>query len=99
MSKAVDVLKKHEAKQPSKFAPNAQERDCNSRWLAWSHNVALRLIRYMEDEDINRQQLATRVKVTPQYISKILSGNVNFSFKTICDLENKLDIELITIID
>ncbi len=99
MSKAVDFLKKHEAKHPSKFAPNAQERDSNSRWLAWSRNVALRLIRYMEDEDINRQQLATRLKVTPQYISKVLSGNVNFSFKTICEFENKLDIELITIID
>ncbi len=90
-----DFLSTHEIKQPSKPVSNVQERDCNCRWLEWSRNVASHLIRYMEDEHINRQQLAERLDVTPQYISKVLSGRVNFSFRTICDLECRLGIELI----
>ena len=35
-----------------------------------------------------------RSGVSPQYVSKILSGKVNFSFKTISEIEEGLGIEV-----
>ena len=35
----------------------------------------------------------------PQYISKILSGKVNFSFKSIAELEQKLNIKLLDVLE
>lgn len=57
------------------------------------------LIDYMETNGINRNGLAERLGVTPQYVSKILSGKVNFSFKSIAEIENKLSIKLLSIME
>ncbi|MCE9260202.1 helix-turn-helix domain-containing protein [Bacteroides fragilis] len=43
--------------------------------------------------------MAERLGVSPQYISKILSGKVNFSFKTIAELEQKLNIKLLDVLE
>ncbi len=53
----------------------------------------------METNGINRNGLAERLGVTPQYVSKILSGKVNFSFKSIAEIENKLSIKLLRIME
>ena len=57
--------------------------------------IALSLIEYMESNELNRNGLAERLGVSLQYISKILSGKVNFSFKSIAELEQKLGIKLL----
>lgn len=57
------------------------------------------LVDYMEINEINRNGLAERLGVTPQYVSKILSDKVNFSFKSIAEIENKLSIKLIRIME
>lgn len=69
----------------------------NRVWLEWSRSVALSLVEYMESNELNRNGLAERLGVSPQYISKILSGKVNFSFKSIAELEQKLDIKLLDV--
>ena len=33
-----------------------------------------------------------KLGVSPQYVSRILSGNTNFSFKSVADIEGKLGI-------
>ena len=38
--------------------------------------------------------VAEKLGVSPQYVSKILSGKVNFSFKTISEIEECLGIEV-----
>ena len=48
---------------------------------------------------LNRNGLAERLEVSPQYISKILSGKVNFSFKSIAEIEQKLDIKLLNVVE
>ncbi len=69
----------------------------NERWMEWSRQVVTRIEHYMSDEHINRQTLAARLDVTPQYVSKLLSGKVNFSFKSIADIEEKLGIHILTV--
>lgn len=99
MSTAIDFLKKHESVSPSRFEENAKWRKENKVWLEWSRNIALSLVEYMELNELNRNGLAERLNVSPQYISKILSGKVNFSFKSIAELEQKLDIKLLNILE
>ena len=99
MSKTINFLKEHESQVPSKFQENAEWRRENREWLRWSRDVALSLVEYMETNGINRNGLAERLEVTPQYVSKILSGKVNFSFKSIAEIENKLSIRLLNIME
>lgn len=99
MSRAIDFLKKHESISPSHFEENAKWRKENEAWLEWSRNIALSLVEYMESNGLNRNELAERLGVSPQYISKILSGKVNFSFKSIAELEQKLNIKLLDVLE
>lgn len=99
MSRTIDFLKQHESNTPSKFQENAEWRCENREWLKWSRDVALSLVDYMETNGINRNGLAERLGVTPQYVSKMLSGKVNFSFKSIAEIENKLSIKLLSIME
>lgn len=99
MSRAIDFLKKHESISPSHFEENAKWRKENEAWLEWSRNIALSLVEYMESNGLNRSGLAERLGVSPQYISKILSGKVNFSFKSIAELEQKLNIKLLDVLE
>lgn len=99
MSAAIDFLKKHESSSPSHFEENAKWRKENKVWLEWSRNISLSLVEYMESNGLNRNGLADRLGVSPQYVSKLLSGKVNFSFKSIAELEQKLDIKLLDILE
>lgn len=99
MSRTIDFLKEHESNVPSKFQGNAEWRRENREWLKWSREVALSLVDYMETNGINRNGLAERLGVTPQYVSKMLSGKINFSFKSIAEIENKLSIRLLSIME
>ena len=65
---AIDFLKKHESISPSHFEENAKWRKENEAWLEWSHNIALSLVEYMESNGLNRNGLAERLGVSPQYI-------------------------------
>lgn len=93
-SKSIGFLKTHESASSSRFEENAKWRQENKAWLNWSRNVALSLIEYME-----RNGLAERLNVSPQYVSKILSGKVNFSFKSIAELEEKLGLKLMNMLE
>lgn len=78
---------------------NAKWKKENKAWLEWSRNIALSLVEYMETNGLNRNGLAERLDVSPQYVSKILSGKVNFSFKSIAELEQKLGIKLLDVLE
>ncbi len=94
MSKAIEFLKAHESEEPSRFVENAQWRRENRIWLEWSRNVALRLIEYMESNGLSQKDLAERLNVSPQYVSRLLSGTVNLSFKSLAGLEDKLGLKM-----
>lgn len=99
MKKAIEFLKEHESSSPSRFVDNAKWRKENRVWLEWSRGIALSLIEYMESKEMNRNDLAKKLDVSPQYISKILSGKVNFSFKSVAELEEKLNIKLLRVLE
>ena len=95
--KAIRFLKEHESSTPSKFRENAQWRHENKAWLKWSRNIALSLIDYMQTHNLSRNGMAELLGVTPQYVSKLLSGKVNFSFKSVAEIESKLGISCLSV--
>lgn len=96
-SKAIKFLEAHESETPSRFVEEATWRKENAGWLRWSRQLAVTLIGYMQDNGMKRADLASKLGVTPQYVSKLLSGTENLSFKSIANIEDKLGISCLAI--
>lgn len=91
-TKALDFLEAHKTLTASQFQEQANWRKENASWLRWSQQVALALIDYMQSHGLKRNELAARLDVSPQYVSKLLSGKENLSFKSVANIEEKLNI-------
>lgn len=50
----------------------------------------MKIIDYMQEHKLSRADIAARLGCSPQYVSKILSGRTNFSFKSIAEIERCL---------
>lgn len=90
--KTLDFLEAHQSDKPSTFVEDAKWRQENEVWVKWSRGVALSIIDYMQANGLSRSDIAARLGVSPRYVSRILSGNTNFSFKSIAEIERKLGI-------
>lgn len=91
-SKAIKFLEAHQSGTPSRFVEDATWRKENESWLRWSRQLAVTLIGYMQDHGLKRADLATKLGVSPQYVSKLLLGTENLSFKSVANIEDKLGI-------
>lgn len=92
-SKAVKFLEEHQSPDASTFEADAKWRKENATWLRRSRSVALAIIDFMQANGLSRNDVAEKMNVSPQYVSKILSGKVNFSLKTIDEIERCLGVE------
>lgn len=97
-SKAIQFLEAHQSKAPSRFVDEANWRKENAGWLRWSRQLATTLMGYMQDQGLKRADLAARLGVSPQYVSKLLSGTENLSFKSIANIEDKLGITCMSMV-
>ena len=93
-SKAIQFLEANQSGERSTFVDDAKWRRDNASWLKRSRRVAYAIMDYMQDNGLSLNDVAEKLGVNPQYISKILSGKVNFSFKTISEIEEGLGIEV-----
>lgn len=57
----------------------------------------MKIIDYMQEHKPSRADIAARLACSPQYVSKILSGHTNFSFKSIAEIEKRLNINIMEI--
>ena len=96
-SKAIKFLEANTSESPSRFVEDAAWRKENANWLRWSRQLAITLIGYMQDNGLKRADLATKLGVSPQYVSKLLSGTENLSFKSVANIEEKLGISCMAI--
>ena len=92
----LDFLEKHKSATPSSFQHNAEERQKNQAWLKWSQGIAMGLIDYMQEHNLSRAEMADKLGVSPQYVSRLISGTINFSFKSLADLDEKLGIHCLS---
>jgi transcriptional regulator with XRE-family HTH domain len=92
-----DNLKKLDnltAPEPSKWIEKAEQRKKEERWKDVSFNVALKVLRTLRERNMTQKDLAERMSVSPQYISKIVKGSENLSLETITALEEALSVDL-----
>ncbi len=90
--KTLEFLEAHKSEQSSTFISDANWRKENEVWLKWSRGIALSIVDYMQTNKLSRSDIAVKLGVSPQYVSRILSGTTNFSFKSIAEIESKLGI-------
>ena len=92
--KTLKFLERNLSSEPSTFAEEAKWRQDNELWLKWSQGIAMKIIDYMQENNLSRADIASRLGCSPQYVSKILSGHTNFSFKSIAEIEKCLNIQI-----
>ena len=92
--KTLKFLERNLSSEPSTFAEEAKWRQDNEVWLKWSQGIAMKIIDYMQENNLSRTDIASRLGCSPQYVSKILSGHTNFSFKSIAEIEKCLNIQI-----
>jgi transcriptional regulator with XRE-family HTH domain len=47
----------------------------------------------MQNNQLKRADLAERLGVSPQYVSKLLSGTENLSLKSIANIQDRLGVQ------
>lgn len=92
--KTLKFLERNLSSKPSRFVEEAKWRQDNEVWLKWSQGIAMKIIDYMQEHNLSRADIASRLGCSPQYVSKILSGHTNFSFKSIAEIEKCLNIQI-----
>lgn len=73
-------------------------RKVNKGWLKKSAQIAIKINRALKDKNMSQKELANKLKVSAQQVSKILKGRENLTLETISKLEYALDLELISIL-
>ena len=91
--KIISFLEKNEVK--TDWRKKAEERRENQKWLRYSQFIALKVLNRLEETHTSQKELATMMKCSQQYVSKLLKGNENLTLETISKLESALDIDLV----
>ena len=97
MGKSLDRLKELAAGEMSSWQEEANWYRQNSGWLKRSSKIAFRILNELDEKGLSQKELALRMDVSPQYVSKIVKGKENLSLETIWKIEEALGITLITV--
>lgn len=77
----------------------AAEWKTKTQWIKNSQKVALELLEILDQRGLSQKMFAEKLQVSPQQVSKWLSGKENFTFETIGNFEHTLQVKLIRILD
>lgn len=67
----------------------------NRYWIRESQKIAMAVIFRLEALGWTQKQLSNEMNVSPQYISKLLTGQENLTLETLMKLQTILDIPLL----
>lgn len=71
----------------------------NRAWIRKSVNVALKVLDALDEEKLSKCELAEKLGVSRQKVSKILKGQENLTLETITKIEEVLGIKLVYVVD
>lgn len=95
MNKMEENLKKLAAQSPaSGWKEKVAFRKENKAWLKKSTRIALRILEALEEKGLNQTDLAKKLGVSRQQVSKLVKGQNDFKLSTISQLEKALGIQL-----
>ena len=84
---------------PSKWKENLEYDKKNWEWLKMSSNVAFAVLEVLDQTNMSQVELANKMNVSRQQISRILRGQENLTIETISKLQKALGIKLGRILD
>ena len=66
-------------------------------WVNHAENIALRILEWLSNNKMSQKELAEKMGVSPQYISRIVNAKENLSLEAISKIEKVLSIKLLDI--
>ena len=99
MNKISDRLNALSGSNRSSWFERAKWLEENQLWLKKSGDIALDIMTILRAKKISKTKLSESLGVSPQQMSKWLSGNENMTLSTICKIEEALGYELIQVTD
>jgi transcriptional regulator with XRE-family HTH domain len=67
----------------------------NKSWLRESMRIAVKVLLALKEQDMTQKELAEKMNVSPQYISKLVKGKENLTLETLTKLQNILGIDIL----
>ncbi|HEY1166585.1 MAG TPA: helix-turn-helix transcriptional regulator [Chitinophaga sp.] len=95
MDDIFEKLKALESGDPSNWMADAAWRRANRAWRRKSAIIALKVLGALRAQSLSQKDLAEKMGVTPQHVSKIVKGHENLTLETISKLEEALGIKII----
>lgn len=83
------------SEEKSNTIQKLKERKKNRAMLRESQSIAFKVLMRLETLKWTQKKLAEKLEVTPQQVSKIISGKENLTLETIVKLQAVLDIPLL----
>ena len=71
--------------------------EANKHWLDKSFEISLTILEAIDDKGWNQTQLAEKLGVSRQRVSKMLKGQENFQLSTLVKLEEVLGVEFVQV--
>jgi ribosome-binding protein aMBF1 (putative translation factor) len=97
MNNLREKLSRLSSDQPSNWKEKATYRRENRKWLKKSAAIALQVLEALKSKGLSQKELAERMNISPQQISKIVKGHENLTLETITNLEIALDIQIVDV--
>ncbi|MCF0163837.1 MAG: helix-turn-helix transcriptional regulator [Bacteroidales bacterium] len=76
-----------------------EELEENEAWLDKSAKIAFAVLSFLRKKKMTKQELAERMGVRAQYVSRIVKGTENLTLETISKLEMALGVNLMEVAD
>ena len=95
MNNLKEKLSKLAADRPSEWKAKAQYRRENREWLRKSAAIAVCVLDALKAQNLSQKELAERMNISPQQITKIVKGQENLTLETISILELALGLQIL----
>lgn len=95
----IDKLYEIAVKASDNWIEIADKLEQEQTWLDKSAKIALSVLSALKDLKMSKQELADKMGVKAQYISRIVKGTENLTLETISKLEKALGKDLMSIPD
>ncbi len=95
----IDKLYEIAVKASDNWIEIAEKLEQDQTWLDKSAKIALSVLSALKDLKMSKQELADKMGVKAQYISRIVKGTENLTLETISKLEKALGKDLMSIPD
>lgn len=71
----------------------------HDEWRELATSIAITVLELLDQNSMTKQQLAEKMGVKPQYVSRVVKGQANMTLDTIAKLERALGETIITVSD